>query len=253
MTDLPPPLAGERTLVRAALTALHHACAAVRRHPAGHRVRQDALRQFATRTLAAMAGRSLRLDLVGHEVQVDGNTVWADTETDDLVARLTRIGIGQLTLTPGITAATLTAFAELLAVDAPHSGPDDDLATRWQRLALDGIELGAAVHPTMPPSPRVGRTPWAALPPPGPAAVALEPAVAHELAANLPVIAARWLLADLEASTIDPVVATPRLTALIETLLVRREVSGCAWLVDAVQQHPSLAPETALEDRKSVV
>ena len=251
VNEPPPPAATERTQLRAALAALHHAGAAVRLHPAGHRVRQDALRQFASRMLVAAAAGPLNLDLIGSQVVIDGEPVWADGDQDGILARLTRIGIGRLTVARGITAKALIAFAELLAQDLPRSAPDDDLVSRWQQLQLDGIDLRAAVGPA-PAQATATPSPWAALPPAGRAARDLEPAVAHELAANLPVIAARWLLADLEAAPVDGALVTARLTPLVAALLARREVSGCAWLVDAVQQHPAIAPETALEVRGRV-
>jgi hypothetical protein len=218
---------------RSAVRAMLHAVAAVQRHPDAAPLHDRARRECATAVAAVTSHDNLVLTLRAQAIGVDDDLV-PTGGGDGPFAALRGAGIGELVLRRGIAPATVDALVHRLAALRGDADPEVTIAGLVGPAGLPHVQLRALPSPDHEPQPL--HEPWP-LPPPGLAALALRALVEREAASNLPALAARQLLEELETA---PLASTDLLEGLFARLLGSGDLAAATWLLDAVAHHPGV-------------
>lgn len=225
---------------------------ALRRHGLGGAIAEATIRHCATLLAGATAAGELELTFGNGAVAVDGEELGRYAPGEPPFGALAQAGVGALVLPRGLD----TAAAERWLIDLANLDPADPLAA-IDASAQAGCHWRAAgvAERTAEGRDAIG------LPPPGPNAARFQPLVARALAANLPLEAARLLLADLadlgapeEPEPPGAPSATTRarqrllqpLPQLADRMIRSGDAPALAWLLEQLQGTPGL-PAAAID------
>lgn len=245
----PPADLAWNQLLHQAVHSLHRAVRTLRQHAAEPRLVQAAVARCQHDLLAATAQRDVHLQLDRGVVRAGGAALMPYAADDASFGRLAAAGIGEVVLQQGLTAATVGRCVELLATPTPDADPTHDIADALRTAELPGVLLRAArtADPgqNAPPAPD-----WWLLPAPRQTAVGLRALAARDREANLPLQAARLLLADLDGGNQVQAPTPDLLDGLLQTMLQRGDANAAGWLIEAAQHHAKIPVATVVQLRR---
>lgn len=228
----------DRQTARGAVLALHHAVCSLRQHPGNDELLRAALRRCTDALHAATGRGTLTIALGDGVVQVADEPVVPYGPTDPPFGPLHRAGIGELHLQPGMPAQEVEALVRRLAGITHDEDPERAIRGLVGAPALAHVRLrasacGSDANAEVPAD-------WSLLPVRA-TAPDLQAFVARDLASNLPALAARQILDDVDAGPHD---ASDCLPALFARMLAAGDLASASWLLAEVDHHPGLAPAT---------
>jgi hypothetical protein len=239
-----------RRAARAAAVALQQAVLTRRRHPGHERLWRSAAAAAAAAVRSAAGGRALRLAITRDEVRQGGAVLLHHAADEAPFGLLAAAGIGALEFAPDVDERTLALWIDRLAAAPRHLGPDRDPALMLDAEPLPGVRHLVATTASTPTVARSTPPPdWWLLPEPDPACAGLHDLVDRDEDANLPAVAARIVLADLDEHATAGNVPTGVLTGLFAAMLARGDASACTWLLEAAQHHAAVPADDALRLR----
>ncbi|MCA8975080.1 MAG: hypothetical protein KDC98_10180 [Planctomycetes bacterium] len=215
----------------------------MRQHAAVPRLCRAARDRCAKELEAVLAADDLVIVLDGGEAICCGQVVVPYGPTDVPYGLLAEQGIGEITFGRGMTGETIGTLLDLLAA-ASVQAADQDLAAEIVKARLPHIRLRAPTGDQAVRRSTGQRIGWWLLPEPRVAA-STQRVVERALAGNLPLAAARMLLADLddEAAANVPDDSSHHLDSLMQAMLAGGDAAGATWLLEQTPRHRGVTAE----------
>jgi hypothetical protein len=223
-----------------ALLTLARTVHTMRQHAGTPRIRDEARRGCILELAALLAVSDFAFRLENGEASCHGHAVLPFGRTDVPFGLLAEEGIGEVLIAAGTPAADLAVLLDLFAAARPP-GDGPELSTEIHRAHLFGVHLRA---PSGEPPGRGAATAvdWWLFPEPR-ADAAVHRLVEREMATNLPLVAARLLLADLDETGPVDDERQRQLTRLFSSLLACGDVAAAGWLLEQCNRHPAAAAQ----------
>lgn len=232
---------------RDAAQALLQAVRVLRQHGDQPRLGESAIRRCVTAVRAAAANAPLVVPLRAGSAAAVSTQGLICIPGEVPFGALLAAGFGEIAFAADVAAEDVERFVRMLAAsDTTARGPAG-LPQRLVAAAIAGVRLRAAPSPVL-------AAPVAdfALLPPTQAPGALRPQVARDLAANLPLHAAGFVLADLaDAPRRYQDRLARHLEPLVCAMLERGDATSATWLLEQVAANSAVPPPVAAELRRA--
>jgi len=228
-----------QTLVRTVQT--------MRQHTGLARLLRATLDRCVDELHALTRDTELVVELGEGELRCGGQPALTYGPTDVPFGLLAEQGIGELRLARDLPAGSIEQLIGLLS--AADTDAEHDLASRLHRAHLPGVHLQAPDEETRTSGRAPRHTDWSLLPEPEVTQDSRR-ALERESRVSLAALAARLLLADLQAGAAHP---GPHCGALLEGLLremlAEGDAANAAWLLEQAHHQGEVTAEQALRLR----